>query len=220
MTRRAARAGAIRKLTPDEAVRIDAAMCGVVLDETLPAAAVDLFAMQAWIKVDHVDRARNACARALGIFRWDVARESSALPPAHQAQLADELLELITELQERLVTLPPALSMIAKEHAALRLHRDFREIATAADAALEAVANCVRPAIERIRSSKARGRRANWPRNHLVREIDAVLHSSARRGTRQRTIDLFAHALLRACAINLPNDPAEYEKQARTLREK
>lgn len=220
MTRRAARAGAIRKLTPDEAVRIDAAMCGVVLDETLPAAAVDLFATQAWIKADHVDRARNDCARALGIFRWDVAREFSALPPARQAQLADELLELITELQKRLGTLPPAVSMIAKEHAALRLHRDFHQIATAADAALEAVTDCVRPAIERIRSSKARGRRANWPRNHLVREIDAVLRSSARRGTRQRTIDIFAHALLRACAINFPDDPAEYEKQARMRREK
>ncbi|WP_298191868.1 hypothetical protein [Metallibacterium sp.] len=217
MTRRAARAGAIRKLTPDEAVRIDAAMCGVVLDETLPAAAVDLFAMQAWIKVDHVDRARNACARALGIFRWDVARESSALPPAHQAQLADELLELITELQERLVTLPPALSMIAKEHAALRLHRDFREIATAADAALEAVANCVRPAVERIRSSKARGRRANWPRNHLVREIDAVLHSSARSGTKQKTIDYFAHELLQACEIDHPGDLAQRRKLAKRM---
>ena len=215
MTRRADRAEAIRKLTPGEASRIGDTMLGIVLDESLPDAVMDLFARQTWIKAGHAERARASVARALGVYRWDVTRETSALPPAHQAQLVDELLELIAELQERLFSLPPAVSMIAKEHAALRLHRDFRGLATTAGNALEVVADCVRPAVKRIRSSKARGRRAKWPRDAFMRDVDLALKASAQPDTLQKTIDSFAHELLQACAIDHPVDLAQRRKLAK-----
>lgn len=211
MTVKSNRAGNIRKLT-DAEVQLTAIKGGAV-DESVPASGVACMKANGWI----AEREAFAAflGRSLGRYRLHCADVVQRLPMAREVAITAETLALIEELRQRLDHVPETVQANA-DVAAWNRGGTWDVLQQTADAHLREVWMVLSLGIRESEQLKGnKGAKATWHRDLLVRDVMAEIGRVSPARTKKIETAAFAHELLRACDVPVPDDLAEFAKLAR-----
>lgn len=212
MTKKAPRAGNVRKLTEAEAQILEPK--GGMVDESVPCVAMAV--IRDYRGETDPELLAEFFGARLGRYRMDRDATEQRLSVAREVAITAETVEMIAELRRRLERVPDLIQARADEVTWRARGELWFSISRRLDASLADAGAVLSIATTEADGYKGKvGGKSSWARDALVRDLVAKISELSPSGNRKGRIAAFAHDLLSACGVELPNDLEDFKKLAR-----